>query len=362
MPAVGSAGAAGGADRGGAVTVGRRQWLRCALGAGAWLGPGWAAGSAAGSAAAATSPATASENLQWRERALLGLGTTLWLRAAHADGRRADAALDATVALLRHLEAQLSLFDPGSALCRLNRDGVLHRPDPALVDLLQQAQAVSARSQGAFDVTVQPLWAAWQQATAAGRLPTPAELATARALVDWRGVQVLPQQIRLARPGMAITLNGIAQGYAADQARQLLQRHGIAHALLDTGEWAPLGQAPGGLPWQLGLADPRDGARLLRRLQAGGRAIAVSTDVQLRFGADPADSRHHHILDPRSGRSPPHLAAVVVAAPGTTLADALTKVLFMGTPAQALARARRWGVDVVVVDKAGSLQASAGWT
>ncbi len=328
------------------MTAGRRQWLRCALGLGAALAGG---------------PTRAATGLQWKERALLGFGTTLWLRAAHTDGGRADAALDAVVALLRHLEAQLSLFDPASALCRLNRDGVLHQPDPALVDLLQQARTVSARSQGAFDVTVQPLWAAWQRATAAGRLPTPAELAAAQARVDWRAVQVQPQQIRLARPGMAITLNGIAQGYAADQARGLLQRHGIAHALLDTGEWAPLGQAPDGLPWQLGLADPRDGTRLLRRLQAGGRAIAVSTDVQLRFGTDPADSRHHHILDPRSGRSPQHLAAVVVAAATTTLADALTKVLFMGTPAQALAQARRWGVDAVVVDKAGRLQASAGW-
>jgi thiamine biosynthesis lipoprotein len=304
----------------------------------------------------------AAPGLQWRERALLGFGTTLWLRAGHADGARADAALDAAVVRLRHLESQCSLFNPASALCRLNRDGQLDDPDPALVDLLQQAQAVSARCQGAFDVTVQPLWAAWQQASAAGRAPTPGELAAARARVDWRALQVSARQIRLARPGMALTLNGIAQGFAADQARQVLQQHGIAHALLDTGEWAPLGQAPGGLPWQLGLADPRDGTRLLRQLQAGGRAIAVSTDATLRFGADPANHRDHHILDPRSGRSPPHLSAVVVAAPSTTLADALTKVLFMGTPARALAQARRWGVDVVVVDKAGRLQASAGWT
>ena len=157
MPAAGAGRAAGGADRGGAVTGGRRQWLRCALGLGAALAGG---------------ASTAAAGLRWKERALLGFGTTLWLRAAHADGGRADAALDAVVTLLRHLESQLSLFDPASALCRLNRDGVLRQPDPALVDLLQQAQAVSARSQGAFDVTVQPLWAAWQQATAAGRLPT----------------------------------------------------------------------------------------------------------------------------------------------------------------------------------------------
>ena len=76
---------------------------------------------------------------------------------------------------------------------------------------------------------------------------------------------------------------------------------------------------------------------------------------------DRGDDRDHHILDPHTGRSPPHLSAVVVAAHSTTMADALTKVLFMGTASQALALARRWGVDVVVVDKAGRLQASAGW-
>ena len=321
----------------------RRQWLRCAVGAGAALG---------------SDLAVAATGLQWRERALLGFGTTLWLRAGHVDGARADAALDAAVARLRHLESQCSLFNSASALCRLNRDGRLDDPDPALVDLLQRAQVVSARCGGAFDVTVQPLWAAWQQASAADRVPTPTELAAAQARVDWRALQVSARRIRLARPGMALTLNGIAQGYAADQARRVLQQHGIAHALLDTGEWAPMGQAPDGQPWQLGLADPRHSARLLRQLQAGGRGIAVSTDATLRFGAG---HRDHHILDPRSGRSPPHLSAVVVAAPSTTLADALTKVLFMGTPAQALAQARRWGVDVVVVDKAGRLQASAGW-
>ena len=137
--------------------------------------------------------------------------------------------------------------------------------------------------------------------------------------------------------------------------------YGITAALLDCGEWAPLGTSPDGRPWQLGLASPRDSARLLRTLAADGRGIAVSTDATLRFGTDAADDRDHHILDPHTGRSPPHLSAVVVAAPSTTLADALTKVLFMGTPAQALALARRWGVDVVVVDKAGRLQASTGW-
>lgn len=321
----------------------RRTWLRCALGL------------AAVPALAASAP------LAWRERALLGFGTTLWLRAGHADGAVADRALDAAVALLRHLERQMSLFDPHSALNRLNTDGVLAAPDPHLVAVLRQAQAVAARSGGAFDVTVQPLWAAWQQAQAMGRRPTAEALARARAKVGWRGLSVADDRIRLDRPGMALTLNGIAQGYAAEQARALLRAHGIAAALLDCGEWAPLGAAPDGRPWRLGLASPRDSARLLRTLRADGRGIAVSSDATLRFGADPTDDRDHHILDPHTGRSPPHLSAVAVAASSATLADALTKPLFMGTADQALALARRWGVDVVTVDKTGRVRASAGW-
>jgi FAD:protein FMN transferase len=333
------------------MTGGRRRWL-C-----------WALGGAAGTAGAggAAGHRAAPAGLQWRERALLGFGTTLWLRAAHADPTVVDRALDEAVALLRHVERQMSLFDPRSALCQLNRDGLLLDPDPSLVEVLNLARRVSARSAGAFDVTVQPLWALWQRAQAERRRPTQAELDAARARVDWRAVAVSPREVRLGRPGMALTLNGIAQGYAAERARALLQRHGITAALLDTGEWSPIGPSPDGQPWQLGLASPRDSARVLATLQADGRGIAVSSDAHQHFGVEAADHRDHHIIDPRNGRSPPHLSAVVVAAPSTALADALTKVMFMGTARQALAHARDWGVDVVTVDKAGRLQASGGW-
>jgi thiamine biosynthesis lipoprotein len=302
-------------------------------------------------------PAAGAPRLQWRERVLLGFGTTLWLRAAHADGARADAALDAAVQALRHVERQMSLFDPDSALSRLNRDGALDAPDTHLVAVLRLARRVAAASNGAFDISVQPLWAAWQRAHAEQRLPTHAELAAARARVDWRAVHLTPGRITLRRPGMALTLNGIAQGYAADLARTALRAHGITHALLDTGEWATLGRAPAGEPWSLGIADPRDTQRVVARIEPRGRAVATSSDAQLAFTAD---RREHHIVDPRSGHSPPQLASVTVAASSAALADALTKVVFMAGWAQGLQAARRWGADALIVDKSGRWKASAG--
>ena len=320
----------------------RRQWLRLSLGlAGAAALPG-----------AAQVPA-----LQWRERVWLGFGTTLWMRAAHAHADQADAALDAALAATRHVERQMSLFDPQSALCQLNRDGVLHNPHPDLVAVLTLARKVAQRSQGAFDVSVQPLWAAWARAHAEGRSPTRGELNAARRRVDWRAIHVESERITLRRRGMALTLNGIAQGYAADLARAALRSHGIQHALLNTGEWSTLGSGPDAQPWTLGIADPHVAGALIARLRAESRAVATSSDAHMSFSAD---HRQHHILDPRTGQSPEELSSVTVVAHSGALADALTKVVFMGGWNRAMGLAVEHRVDVLVVDKRGRWQASAG--
>jgi len=104
-------------------------------------------------------------------------------------------------------------------------------------------------------------------------------------------------------------------------------------------------------PWVLGVADPRDESRFLTRLVADGRALATSSDSLTTFTPD---YRHHHIFDPRTGRSPLALSGVTVAAPSGALADALTKVFFVAGPDQVDHLARQWNVDVMWVDKQGN--------
>lgn len=327
----------------------RRNFLRSSLGAGA-------AGLAA-SGWLLADDARGADALQWRDRTLLGFGTVLTLRVAHADSRQAERALDAAVDTIRHVEAQMSLFKSDSALSRLNREGVLLRPHPDLVSILQLAQSVSARSQGAFDVTVQPLWTAFEHAASRQALPSPEAVKAARAAVGWRHLSVTGDAIRLGRPGMGVTLNGIAQGFAADLVRTRLQAIGVEHALVNAGEWTALGQPGNERPWLLGLQDPRNAQALIARLALDGRSIAVSADNESSFSAD---RRHHHIFNPRTGYSPAQLSCVAVAAPSCALADALTKVMFVAGREGALRLAREWKVDVLVVDKQGNWQATPG--
>ena len=332
----------------------RRTFLQASLGLGATMT------THVGPAVAQANPRAGEGTgaLVWQQRPLLGFGSSLSLQVAHKDKALGQLALDTAVADIRHVEALMSLFNPNSALSQLNGQGFLAQPHPDLLKILTLSKTISGKSQGAFDVTVQPLWSVFSRAQAAGRLPTPEAVAAARGHTGWQFVELSLQHIRFAKPHMAITLNGIAQGFAADLVKAHWRAMGIEHALINTGEWASLGrpQTPG--DWRLGIADPRDPQKMLTHIAFHGRCVASSADNQTYFSPDLA---HHHIFDPRTGYSPTELASVTVVADNCTLADALTKVMFVAGSAPAMALAKEWSVDVLVVDKAGQWRATPGF-
>jgi thiamine biosynthesis lipoprotein len=291
--------------------------------------------------------------------AALAFGTTISITVVHDDARVASRAIADGLRSAQEIDRLMSIYRPGSQVYRLNRDGVLTRPDPHLLEVLKQAAELSRMSGGAFDVTVQPLWRLYAEAASLGVLPAETERRRAQALVDWRQLVFDTEHVRFRRPGMALTLNGLAQGYAADVALAAVQAHGIRDALLDTGEFIARGVKPRRRPWVLGVRDPRDTNALAATLQAQGCSVATSGDYECSFTPD---FRHHHIFDPSLGDSPDELASVTVLAPTGLQADGLsTAFMVMGwARAQAMA-ARLPAVDLMAIDKQGREQRSAGF-
>jgi thiamine biosynthesis lipoprotein len=320
----------------------RRQLLQLGMGLG--MGMGMGLGQGLGVRAAVH------ESLVWQERSLVGFGTTLWLKAAHTDASRLHEALDASVKAIRSVEKQMSLFDPDSALCRLNGQGELRKPDAQLLSVLTLAQYVSRRSAGVFDVTMQPLWNLWSLHSQSQTLPSSKALSQTRSLVNWQAMSVSADVVRLHAKGMGVSLNGIAQGYAADKVRAVLQLHGVQHALIDTGETALLGKSAKGEDWRFAVEPSVASTVAPPVIHPQGLATATSSDAHTAFSAD---HLHHHILNPHTGDSPMHWATVSVIAPSCALADALTKVLFMCPPQAVERMAKAWGVGVVLQDKRG---------
>ncbi|MBL9072864.1 FAD:protein FMN transferase [Tabrizicola sp.] len=230
-----------------------------------------------------------------------GLGTSLTLHLVGADAHRARKCFTRVEAEIARIETLASLYRD-SALTRLNRDGHLAWPSPDLLDLLTLAGQVHQATGGAFDPTVQPLWLALSQGT---------DTEAARDLIGWDRVRLSPEDIRLA-PGQALTLNGIAQGWAADRIAALLRAQGFTEALVDMGEIAALGQPQGG--WSAMIAGP-DGAPLAETRLAN-RALATSSPRGTLVNGQP------HILGPQG--QPPVWQTASVSAPSAALADALS--------------------------------------
>ena len=92
---------------------------------------------------------------------------------------------------------------------------------PDLFAVLARAAEISRITDGTFDVTVGPVVRLWRRARRSQLLPDEKELAAAKALVDYRLIELDPvdRTVRLAKPGMQLDLGGIAKGYAAEAAQ-----------------------------------------------------------------------------------------------------------------------------------------------
>ncbi|HUE47366.1 MAG TPA: FAD:protein FMN transferase [Aestuariivirgaceae bacterium] len=262
----------------------------------------------------------------------VAMGAMASMTLVHPDRDAARRLIERCLVEISRLEAIFSLYRPDSALVRLNAEGVLDHPPLELVEVLSFAASLARHSDGAFDATVQPLFELYARHFAephpdpAG--PPPARLAEALALVDHREVDIASDRIALGRPGMKLTLNGIAQGYVTDRVAALLAAAGLENLLLDLGEVRGAGRRPDGKPWRAAIADPVDPTETLFTLDLPERpglpALATSGGYGMAF--DP-ERRHHHIFDPATGQSAMHHASVTVSAPSALVADGLSTAI-----------------------------------
>lgn len=287
-------------------------------------------------AAAATSTvlagrvARAEDAVRWHGSAL---GAQVSIKIHHSDRAEAEQLVRQSLAEVRRLEGLFSLYRSDSAICALNRTGVLVAPDPDMVKLLRDALAFADLTGGAFDPTVQPLWQLYalhfSSLTADPHGPPAEKLAEALAKVGRDGLLVSADRIALAKHGAGLTLNGIAQGYATDRVVDVLRGAGLSTALVDMGEIRALGARPDGTPWQVGLADADQPGQLGATVAIVDRAVSTSSGTGFQFDRAGCFT---HLFDPRTGRSPSRYRSVSVVAPTATEADALSTAFSLLPP------------------------------
>ncbi|MBL7223253.1 MAG: FAD:protein FMN transferase [Candidatus Brocadiae bacterium] len=286
------------------------------------------------------------------------MGTYMAITVYAPDEAAGTRALAAAFARVEQVEAAISTWRRTSDASRLNREagGQPVPIAPELAALLKRAAAVSAETDGAFDVTIGALVRLCRRTWRRRRVPTPEELSEAMARVGHRHVELSPdgKQARLAKAGMRLDFGAIGKGYIVDQAVGSLRRSGIQIALVDAGgDIYAMGAPPERAGWTIGVRDPDRPTEmqiLKHRLLVRDCAVATSGDYEQFVVID--GHRYSHIVDPRTGQPVEHMSSVTVVAPDATTADAYATACSVLGPQAAVAFAEeRKGVEALVLHR-----------
>ena len=249
------------------------------------------------------------------------MGTIVNFNILALDEALGQEAIRKTVA---EMERLISIFDyrrAGTALGILNQAGVLNEAPVELIETVRQSLRLGSLSQGAFDITVLPIVEAFK----AGLSDTD----HLNGLVDYRNVFVNGDQIKFARPGMSITLDGIAKGRVVDGGVTVLQSLGFENILVEAGgDMMAVSSDVDGEDWRVAISNPRpaNGSEFIASFSVKNKAVTTSGDYLNYFNSD---FSRHHIIDPRTGSSPFELSSATVIASNAAEADALSTALMV---------------------------------
>lgn len=198
--------------------------------------------------------------------------------------------------------------------------------------LLERAFEISKATDNAFNPCLGSLIELWDGCKRENILPYKADVERLIPCCDvdlftLDGLTVLKSS-ELAK----LDLGGIAKGYAAMQAIQLLRENGVTDAMLNLGgNIAVIGESEkneGLGVWSIGIKNPFDTDDIVGILNASDCFISVSGAYERFFNVD--DERYHHILDSSTGYpAKSDIESVAVVTDDGTLADALSTALFV---------------------------------
>ena len=298
----------------------------------------------------------------WFKREEAIMGTAISVELWSEDQVLADSAVAAVMDEMHRIDRTMSPHKPESELSCINRDAAASAVplSDEMFMLVARAIEFSKLSDGAFDISYASVGHLYDYRL--GIKPDEAALAVARAAVGYHHLTLdeKARTLRFAREGVRIDLGGFAKGHAVDNAAAILTRLGIQNAIVSAGGDSHVLGDRGGRPWTVAIAHPRRRGEVVAVLPLEDTAISTSGDYE-RFFMDADGQRCHHLIDPRTGRSPSSVHSVTILADDGLTTEALSKCVFvLGLEKGMRLVESQDGVDAVVVDAAGDLHYSRG--
>ncbi|MFH1897900.1 MAG: FAD:protein FMN transferase [Candidatus Desantisbacteria bacterium] len=260
------------------------------------------------------------------------MDTIAEIKVVGGEKEKVKKAIDAAFNRIREVEKIANFHNPKSELFRINQQADKSQVDISyeMCEILKESLKYSKITDGAFDVTIGGLSGLWNFGSATAP-PPGIKIVDNALLVGYEDLilNINKRQVFLGRKEMKIDLEGVAKGYAVEEAAKVLKDANCHNFLINLGgNIKAVGTNQWGVPWKVGIRHPRHKNNILTTLKLQDMAIATTGDYERYFVFN--GQRYHHILDPQSGYPVSNgCVSVTIITPSAFIADILSTAVFV---------------------------------
>lgn len=250
------------------------------------------------------------------------------IMSVNAYGNQSKEAVKEVEKEINRLDNLLSVQNKNSDIYKINENKCIS-PSKETLNIIKKAKKISRLTDGAFDITTEPLTKAWGfSGGAENRVPDKKEIRNILKNVGAENISINNGKITL-KNNSSVDLGAIAKGYASHKAGEIFDDYKITSALISLGgNVRAVGSKPDGSPWIVGIADPDNTEKQIGTLSVKDTSVITSGGYQRFFESN--GKKYHHIINPHTGYPAENgLKSVTVVSEDDTLGDGLTTGLFV---------------------------------
>lgn len=292
------------------------------------------------------------------------MDTLITISAVADSGNKAEAAIDKAFSEIEKIDNLINFFSDKSEISEINKNAGKKavKVSPETLAVIENAIYASEKTNGAFDITIGPVISLWdfhKKIKPEDRLiKQRLQLVNYKALTLYKN----PPSAYLKKKGMLIDPGGVAKGYAADRAVEVMKKNGIKSGLVAiAGDIKAFGMKPDSKPWKIGIRNPRQKNKddeIMAAVDLSDMAISTSGDYERYFIVE--GRRYHHILNPKTGYPADGCRSVSVIAKEGAVADPFSTGIFILGAEKGLKLLEEMGIDGIIVDKDGKIHTTSG--
>ena len=290
------------------------------------------------------------------------MGSNFDLTVVAPNDQLAQDYINLAVGEIQRIEKLISSWDPNSQTSLINNNAGIRavKIEQELFDLIDRALRISKLTDGAFDISYASMDNIWMFDGSMTSMPSEKAIRASVEKVGYKNIVLDPDErsVFLKRQGMKIGFGAIGKGYAADMAKALLIKNGVASGIINaSGDMSTWGKQPNGEAWKVAITNPLDKEKAFALLPVTNGAVVTSGNYEKFVILN--GKRYSHIIDPRTGVPSSGVLSATVFAPKAEIADALATAIFvMGTDVGINRINQLPNIECVVIDELGNLHTS----